>query len=88
MKKRLVIKTDKDEKIIAYEHHIGSHHVELLVAHGDKNSNDPTKLIPTASQNHQELMDEHIVKNKPKGQFHKDGLWKFVDRTRGVSSWI
>jgi hypothetical protein len=84
MKKRLVIKTGKAEKIIAHEHHIGSQ-VELLVAHGDKNSNDPTKFLPTASQNHQELMDEHIVKNKPKGQFRKDDLWKFVDRARGVS---
>ena len=84
MRKRTVNKTGADEKIVAYEHHIGSH-VGLLVAHGNRNSNDPTKLMPTASQNHQELMDEHIVKNKPKGQFRKDDLWKFVDHARGVS---
>jgi len=83
VKKRPAIKIGADEEIIAYEHHIGSH-VELLAAHGDKSSNELTKFILIASQDHQELMDEHL-KNKPKGQFRKDDLWKFVDHARGVS---
>jgi hypothetical protein len=84
MNKRSVIEADADEKIIAYKHHISSH-VKLLVAHGEKNSNDPTKFIPTASQNYQEFMDKGLDKYKTKSQFHKNDHWKFFGRARGVS---
>lgn len=84
MKKRSVIEASADEKIIAYEHHISSH-VNLLLAHGKKNANNPTKYTATTSQNYQELMSEGLDNNKTKSQFRKNDHWKFINHARGVS---
>ena len=86
MNKRSVIEADADadEKIIAYKHHISSH-VKLLVAHGKKNSNNPTKFTSTTSQNYQAFMGKGLDKYKTKSQLRKNDHWKFIGRARGIS---